>query len=378
MILQPETHGIPSQAWQVISASSEVQVALRVVRQAAVLARRIQAEMISPAISKSDRSPVTVADFAIQALVSHRLMEAFPADWLVAEEDSSTLKGSPLLEQVTAFVSDLEPAATPSEVCEWIDRGHAADSSNPQLAINNHQSSFSRYWLLDPIDGTKGFMRGGQYAVALALMVDGRAQIGVLGCPSWGGPLTGSKGGNGGSLAFARRGHGTYITALETDSELYANAWSLETNAAVGELYGQVFTRLQVSDRSDPTQACLLRSFEAGHTNVDQISQFAVALGIQADPVLMDSQVKYALLAAGQGDLMLRLLSPENPNYREKTWDQAAGSLVVEEAGGRATDLDGKPFDFTLGRELIHNRGVLVSNGRLHTAALQALKTIGA
>lgn len=138
-----------------------------------------------------------------------------------------------------------------------------------------------------------------------------------------------------------------------------------------------VSTRLQVSERTDPAQARLLRSFEAGHTNVDQLSQFAAALGIQAEPVLMDSQVKYAVLAAGQGDLMLRLLSPQQPNYREKAWDQAAGSLVVEEAGGRATDLDGKPFGFSAGRELIHNRGVLVSNGRLHEAALQALKTIG-
>jgi 3'(2'), 5'-bisphosphate nucleotidase len=121
-----------------------------------------------------------------------------------------------------------------------------------------------------------------------------------------------------------------------------------------------------------------MRSFEAGHTNVGQIDQFVAALGIRAKPVLMDSQAKYAVLAAGQGDVMLRLLSTENPDYREKAWDQAAGSLVVEEAGGRATDLDGKPFDFTPGRELIHNRGVLVSNGRLHQAALLALKAIRA
>jgi 3'(2'), 5'-bisphosphate nucleotidase len=135
---------------------------------------------------------------------------------------------------------------------------------------------------------------------------------------------------------------------------------------------------LQVSPRADPAQARLLRSFEAGHTNVEQIEQFAAVLGIQADPLPMDSQAKYALLAAGQGDLILRLLSVDQPNYREKAWDQAAGSLVVEEAGGCATDLDGKPFDFTAGRELVCNRGVLVSNGLLHEAALQALKDIGA
>ena len=55
----------------------------------------------------------------------------------------------------------------------------------------------------------------------------------------------------------------------------------------------------------------------------------------------MDSQAKYAVLAAGGGDVNLRLLSPSRPDYREKIWDQAAGSIVVEEAGGRVSDLNG-------------------------------------
>jgi 3'(2'), 5'-bisphosphate nucleotidase len=90
----------------------------------------------------------------------------------------------------------------------------------------------------------------------------------------------------------------------------------------------------------------------------------------------MDSQAKYAVLAAGAGDLLLRLLSPKQPNYREKIWDQAAGSLVVEEAGGRISDLDGHPLDFTTGRSLSHNRGVVASNGYLHEVALHALQRI--
>jgi len=75
---------------------------------------------------------------------------------------------------------------------------------------------------------------------------------------------------------------------------------------------------------------------------------------------------------------MLRLLSPAQPNYREKIWDQAAGALVVTEAGGLVTDLDGKPLDFTAGRNLVNNRGVLASNRLLHPAALQALREIKA
>jgi 3'(2'), 5'-bisphosphate nucleotidase len=78
------------------------------------------------------------------------------------------------------------------------------------------------------------------------------------------------------------------------------------------------------------------------------------------------------------GDVNLRLLSPARLDYREKVWDQAAGSIVVEEAGGRVSDLDGKPLDFSQGRTLAANRGVLATNELLHEAILDGLKQIGA
>jgi 3'(2'), 5'-bisphosphate nucleotidase len=101
-------------------------------------------------------------------------------------------------------------------------------------------------------------------------------------------------------------------------------------------------------------------------------------MGVEAEPVRLDSQAKYAILAAGAGDLLLRLISPKMPNYKEKIWDQAAGCLVAEEAGGKVTDLDGRSLDFTQGRTLANNRGILVSNTFLHGAALQAIEAIGA
>ncbi len=121
-----------------------------------------------------------------------------------------------------------------------------------------------------------------------------------------------------------------------------------------------------------------MRSFESGHTDVSKIDEFASALGSTAEPIRMDSQAKYAVLAAGEGEIILRLLSPKMPNYQEKIWDQAAGSLVLEEAGGKISDLYGKALDFSVGRKLINNRGVLATNGLLHDAALKALEKIGA
>jgi len=322
----------------------EIKFALLAVRQAALLIREVQAELVQPAMTKEDRSPVTVADYASQALVASLLGREFPADPLVAEEDSAGLRleqSRPTLEQVTRFVRRIVPQASAASVCDWIDRGGASPGE--------------RFWTLDPIDGTKGFLRGDQYAVALALVIRGQVQVGVLGCPNLRDAAQPEMGGEG-SLVVAQRGEGAWTTSLASPGKL---------------------ERLRVSARSDPAQARLLRSFEAGHTNVSQIDEFARALGVQAEPLRMDSQAKYALLASGQGDLLLRLLSPAKPDYREKIWDQAAGALILAEAGGRISDLHGTALDFSQGRTLTNNRGILASNGRLHPPALLTLSAIG-
>jgi 3'(2'), 5'-bisphosphate nucleotidase len=323
----------------------EVKFAVHAVRQASSLVKHIQAEMVTPALTKEDRSPVTIADYASQALVGSLMAKHFPAEVLVGEEDAgafSTHEGRATLELVTGFVHQMVPEASPEAVSDWIQRGAG--------------STGRRFWTLDPIDGTKGFLRGDQYAVAFALVVDGQVQIGVLGCPNltggWQPDFNGS-----GSLLLAVRGEGAWVLPLAGDDAP---------------------DRMQVSPHSDPKKARMLRSFESGHTNVSQIDEFASVLGVEAAPVSMDSQAKYAVLAAGQGDLMLRLLSPRAPDYKEKIWDQAAGSLVVEEAGGLVTDLHGRSLDFSIGRMLVKNRGILASNRWLHPAALDALKRIRA
>ena len=325
--------------------NKEINFALDAVQQATTLVRTIQAELVSPALTKDDRSPVTVADFAAQAMVGYLLAKNAPKDSMIAEEDSTTLRAdssAKALEQVSIFLQRRISQATTESVCDWIDHGRV--------------DSARRFWTLDPIDGTKGFLRGDQYAVALALVVDGDVQIGVLGCPNLINARQPEIGGEG-SIVIAVRNQGAWTTPITHKSS---------------------FSRLKVSPEARASRARLLRSFESGHTNVSQIDIFAQALGIEAEPVRMDSQAKYAVLASGNGELLLRLLSSSKPDYREKIWDQAAGSLVLQEAGGRITDLNGKLLDFTTGRSLIHNRGILASNGILHPAALQALQRIGA
>lgn len=326
-------------------SSKELNVAIVTVREAAMLVQQIQQEMVTSALTKGDRSPVTVADYAAQAIVGKRLLDYFPNDPLVGEEDSSALqtdKERQTLERISEFVNTRVQGATPELVCEWIDHGSAV--------------SGQRYWTVDPIDGTKGFLRGDQYAVALALVVDGIVRLGVLGCPN----LTDG-------YQLQPDGFGTLMVAVRTEG-----TWM--TKLAVEE----GFSRVHVSERSAPTEARLLRSFESGHTDVSKIDEFADALEVKADPVRLDSQAKYAVQAAGHGEIYLRLLSPGKLDYKEKIWDQAAGSILVEEAGGKVTDLDGKVLDFTQGRTLAENRGICATNELLHEAALEALRKIDA
>src|SRR6185437_2044577 len=93
-----------------------------------------------------------------------------------------------------------------------------------------------------------------------------------------------------------------------------------------------------------------------------------------AAPVRMDSQAKYATVARGFADAYLRL--PVKTGYFEKIWDHAGGVCVVEEAGGKVTDVCGKPLDFTRGQELNLNRGVIVTNGTLHDSIVAAVQGV--
>ncbi len=314
---------------------------LSVLRDAAALSRAVRAGTKPAGLTKEDLSPVTVADFAIQAMAGRCLRDAFPDIPLVAEEDSADLRtadGAAVLEAVTRHVSRFEPDTAPAAVCDWIDVGGAEPGDC--------------FWTLDPIDGTKGFLRGDQYVVALALVEHGVSVLGGMACPG----LDPDGAPGAGMIALACRGEG---------------AWSAPLEDA-----GAAWRRLHASPCGDPSQARMMRSFEAGHTDPEQIDAIARAMGMNTEPVPMDSQAKYAALAAGRAEMQIRLLSPTRPDYKEKIWDHAAGALVLEEAGGRVTDLFGAPLDFTRGRMLRANTGLLATNGAVHDAALAAVRGV--
>lgn len=323
---------------------AEFDTALAAVRQAARLCREVQNNLVNNPLSKDDRSPVTVADFGSQALVCRTLAEAFPEDPVIAEEDSAALRRAEhqeSLERVVSEVGKLVKGADVDGVCEWIDRGNASRFTD-------------RFWTLDPIDGTKGFLRGEQYAVALALIVDGELAVAALACPMLsyeGGESEGSPTG-GGSIYAAVRGEG---------------AWSYE-------LDGDRSRPIAVSEESDTAGARFCESVESAHSSHSDAAAVADILGIVREPYRLDSQAKYAVVARGEAEIYLRLT--KHTGHVEKIWDHAAGALVIEEAGGTVTDLNGVPLDFRHGARLEENVGIVATNGRLHADVLAALDRV--
>jgi 3'(2'), 5'-bisphosphate nucleotidase len=298
------------------------------------------AHLAEGVLDKEDKSPVTVADFGAQAVVSDHLAATFPHDPLVGEEDSALLQrpeNANLKKNVMKHVRLISPGLKDKEIFAAIDRGNAEGGSK------------GRFWTLDPIDGTKGFLRGDQYAVALALVEDGQVRLGVLGCPSL--PLASLKG-QGGALFVAVLGQGAAIRSIDRPEE----------------------REIRVADIANPSEALFCESFESSHSSHGDMGEIVKLLGVKNPPLRMDSQAKYGILARGDGTVYLRL--PTKRSYVEKIWDHAAGCILVEEAGGKVTDLFGKPLDFSQGKTLVKNKGVIATNGKLHDVVLNAVKSV--
>jgi len=318
-------------------SSPEREEALQAVRLAARACRHVQSAGTLDHAAKGDKSPVTVADLASQALISRAVGRFSPGTPIIAEEDSSPLEDDRLMARLLECLEAIGEPMAPEQVKDIIDRG--GDDGRPE-----------RFWTLDPVDGTKGFLRRGQYAIALALIEGGEIAFGALGLPHLGARAEGVD---------------------ETDRLLWA---ARGEGAHQGRLVGSGFEPVRVSSQADVAAARMVESVESGHSSHGHSAQVAERLGMSGPPVRLDSQAKYAVVARGEAELYLRL--PTLAGYRERIWDHAAGVVVLEEAGGRVTDVDGRDLDFSLGSRLEANRGVVVSNGRFHDPVLATLSEL--
>jgi 3'(2'), 5'-bisphosphate nucleotidase len=262
------------------ATSSELAAELSAARDAALAAGALlagEAGRAHPASAKADGSPVTALDLEADRIIQSRLRAAFPRDCIVTEESAA------------------EPPA-----------------------------DGARFWLIDPLDGTRDFAAGSpEFAVHIALIQGGTPVVAVVHQPATGGLFEAVQG---------------------------AGAWRMEPTG--------VPVRLSVSARSSLPE---LRVGVSRRSPGEHLTRLLAESPLGQGAVPVGASLKLTAVAAGELDATLCL------HGREKSWDTAAPGLLITEAGGRITDVDGRPFRYGAG-EQAHQRGIVTSNGRCHEA----------
>ncbi|KAF5611889.1 3 (2) 5 bisphosphate nucleotidase [Fusarium subglutinans] len=333
--------------------AKELSVAIGALQKAAQLSQSIVSEKDKGAIEKDDLSPVTVADFAVQALLTATIKNAFPEDKVVGEEDASDLRqNSVLMERVWQLlegvagdgdtVSLCKLPESREQMCDLIDE---CGASSP--------SATGRTWVFDPIDGTKTYLLGQLYAINTALLVDGEQIVGIVGAPNLSidakAPLKNEdidpKGE--GCIFFAVKGHGAYIRPLKTDQPrrlpLYTNndislVTSSTVNSALFRVHENVASRLNTAYPGNDLLPWVLR---------------------------------WAVLAMGLGNTTVWVY--RRPDRYAKVWDHAGAMLLFEETGGKITDVWGRKINLAAGRMMSANFG-FVGAREEHERVLQVVK----
>jgi len=232
---------------------------------------------------KHQGEPVTEADHAANSLIVARLQAAFPDDAILSEE----------------------------------------------LPDDGSRLTHARVWMVDPIDGTRDFIRGDTgYAVMIGLCIDGRPRVGVVAQPS------------------------TRITWAGAVGE---EAWK--------ELPDGQRVPLAPSSLKEPPGIRLVAS--KSHRTQD-IDPFRQALGIGDEMNIGGVGLKVALVADGSRDLYVY------PGGRTKKWDSCAPEAILIAAGGRLTDTYGDPLVYT-DADLYNAGGLVASNGPLHDLVVSTI-----
>ena len=279
----------------------ELAVACTAVQLCSILTKRLQKQTISPegSISKDDFSPVTVGDFAVQALLTaaiHSQPDSFHDEFLAEESADELRNNRPLLNKVWELVEEMRPMfaeaqpalgtpSSPEEVLDLIDMGG-----------KNTRSNAERTWVFDPIDGTATFIEGQQYSINCAFLRNGKEQIGIIGCPNL--SLDSSTihedeiDADGlGLMIFAVRGQGTWVRRMQSSGVLLP--------ATRIERHGDSATMDQLiwSDCSTYTSTI---------QNLHQ--QVAAKLNLSWPGVdLYSSILKYASLGLGRSSIVIRI-----------------------------------------------------------------------
>jgi 3'(2'), 5'-bisphosphate nucleotidase len=263
----------------------ELEVAERLARAAGAITLEYHGRKLQVDLKAGDE-PVTVADRQASDAIVAGLREAFPDDVVISEE----------------------------------------------MTDDPRRLTATRVWYIDPIDGTKDFIRGGDgFCVMIGLAVDHVPRLGVLYSPL------------GARLFWAARGCGSWLCQPDTEPE-----------------------RLRCSDVADVGSARLVASKSHRSDSIDRVKS---ALGIRDEQNIGSVGLKLGLIAMGERELYV------NPSSKSSSWDTCAPQAVLVEAGGRITDIHGDPLHYD-SDGVSHTRGLLASNGHIHDAAVTKLAAI--
>ena len=306
---------------------------LTAARQAAALCQEVQQRHIVRS-DKAGHEPVTIADYGSQAIICRTLKAHYPDDGVMAEESGTQFMELVAPEQ-RAYIVELVGqilgvTVTEEDMVNWLDHGSGIETP--------------RLWVIDPIDGTKGFLGQRHYVNAIGIMQDRRPVGGVIAAPAYPG---------GGRLFHAIDGVAYTESLIESNDR----------------------RQIQVTDQTEPQSLRGLESIEKSHAGLERLARARALMGMtESLTEQADSMEKYCRIAAGDAEVYMRL--PRIGSTRPHSiWDHAPGVAILEAAGGQATDVDGSPLDFSIGRTL-QNYGVIATNGHVHDSAVASVQTL--
>jgi len=229
------------------------------------------------------------------------------------------------IEEVTAADIEANELIVNRLSREFPDDGILAEESSD----TEHRLTKDRVWLIDPMDGTKNFVqRDGDFAVQIGLAIGGESIAGVVYQPVRE------------VLYRAVRGGGAWIEEAEKPA-----------------------ARMTVSKQTEPHEMTLASSRSHRSPRMERVvSEFGFKKEMRRGSV----GVKIGLIAEQQADLYLHL-SPST-----KQWDTCAPEIILEEAGGRLTDLFGQPLRYN-GPRIDNRNGVVATNGVAHAMVIENL-----
>ncbi|PON22880.1 hypothetical protein TGAM01_v208135 [Trichoderma gamsii] len=347
--------------------AKEVETAIGALIQASKLSQLIVKSHDKGTITKDDLSPVTIADFAVQALLIASFKEIFPNDTFVGEEDASDLRANDaLMTRVWDLLNTIAQdeftqqgacklPQSKEHMCDLIDQAGSSSPGGP---------GSGRVWVFDPIDGTKTYVKGQLYAINVGLIVDGKQAFGAVSCPNLSlrhnGDLKNESANPEGSgcILFAIKGHGAFYRYLDSHhKELKSPILSIPSTFA-GNHSGFVTCTGLVDSALDGVH--------------DVVAQ---RLGLQfPGSDVVPWVVRWAALALSIGSVTVWVY--KRRDRYAKAWDHAGAMLLFEETGGKITDVHGKDIDFSAGRKLSNNFGFVAAPVALHAKVLGIVQDV--